>query len=123
MHAAARTHGPFGVIDGREHVASFHAERRVARRELALELELQDGHRLLHTREEERVAEVLPLAREALRRIVRVRRARQLLDGLERNAVALLQLRQPRVTERYSQHRRDQRLLPEARADPRSIVV
>ena len=64
-----------------------------------------------------------PLRLEALGGVVAVDLARQLLERRDRDAVALLELREPAVAQRDAHHRRDRRLMPETRAHPRGVVV
>ena len=99
------------------------AELWIAGDELAFELELDDGDGLLHPRHLQRLAQPHALAGKLCRRVVAIHIARQFLQRRERDAVAFLKLRETSVAQGKAQHRGDARIAPEARAEPRGIVV
>ena len=68
---------------------------------LPLQLELEDRHRLLHARQEQRVPQVLAPGPEALRGVVAVGLPGEVLHRFHRDAVALLELGDAAVPQRH----------------------
>ncbi len=112
-----------GVVDAVEQAAVFHVPLGVARDHLPFELELHDRRRLLHPGDRALFPHAGALALKAGRRVVGVHLARQLLERLQRDAVAFFELGEPAVAQGNAQHVADQRVVPEAGAEPGDVVV
>ena len=123
MHLVVELDGAVFRVDPEKQLAVAEIEVRVARDRLAFELELDDGHGLLHPRHRGGVADAPTHTWEAFGGVVVVSGTHEFFERGQRNAVAHFELEEPLVPQTHAQDVGDAGFLPEARAHPRNVVV
>jgi hypothetical protein len=84
---------------------------------------LQDRRGLLHARHRQRLAQARALRHEVFGLVLGVDRAHEMFERLQRDPIALFELRKPAIADRDAQDMRDQRFVAERCSEPGHVVI